>query len=78
MSKITVNAVLTVLRLVVGLTTKCIRLLYSIADLVDDGCLNASIARPDWMVTLNSVLSSFETLVGHLSSVEDDVYHESL
>lgn len=76
MSKITVNAVLTVLRLVVSLTSKCIRLLYSIADLVDDGCLNASVSRPDWMLTLRSALSTFETMLGHLSSVEDEVYKE--
>lgn len=76
MSKITINAVLTVLRLVVTLTTKCIRLLYSISDLVDDGCINASVARPDWMITLNSVLSTFETMISHLGRVEEDVYTE--
>lgn len=76
MSKITVNAVLTVLRLAVGLTAKVIRLLYTISDLVDDGCINASVTRPDWMITLNSVLSSLEGLIGHLRGVEDDVYNE--
>lgn len=76
MSKITVNAVLTVLRLVVSLTGKCIRLLYSIADLVDDGCINASVSRPDWMITLKSAISTLETLLGHFSSVEDEVYKE--
>lgn len=77
MSKITVNAVLTVLRLVVSLTTKCIRLIYSIMDLVDDGCINASVTRPDWMITLSSVLDSFQQLSGHLSTIEDEVYVES-
>lgn len=77
MSKITVNAVLTVLRLVVSLTTKCIRLIYSIMDLVDDGCINASVARPDWMITLVSVLDTFQNLSSHLSSIEDEVYVES-
>lgn len=76
MSKITVNAVLTVLRLAVGLTGKVIRLLYTISDLVDDGCINASVTRPDWMITLNSVLSSLEGLISHLRGVEDEVYNE--
>lgn len=76
MSKITVNAVLTVLRLVVCLTTKCIRLLYSISDLVDDGCINSSVSRPDWMLTLLAAISNLETLLGHFSSVEDEVYKE--
>lgn len=77
MSKITVNAVLTVLRLVISLTTKCIRLIYSIMDLVDDGCINASVTRPDWMITLCSALSSFESLTSHLSAVEDEVYQDA-
>lgn len=73
MSKITVNAVLTVLRLVVSLTAKCIRLLYSISDLVDDGCINASVSRPDWMVSLNAVLGNLESLIGHMRVVEEEV-----
>lgn len=77
MSKITVNAVLTVLRLVVALTAKCIRLVYSIMDLVDDGCINASVVRPDWMITLSSVLETFRNLNGSLASIEDEVYVES-
>lgn len=73
MSKITVNAVLTVLRLVVSLTSKCIRLLYSISDLVDDGCINASVIRPDWMVSLMSVLGNLESLIGHMRVIEEEV-----
>lgn len=76
MSKITVNAVLTVLRLAVGLTAKVIRLLYTICDLVDDGCLNASVSRPDWLITLKTVLSSLESLNGHLCGVESEVSTE--
>lgn len=73
MSKITVNAVLTVLRLVIVLVNKCIRLGYSIADLVDDGCINASVARPEWMITLQSFLTTFENLRIDLSKLESDV-----
>lgn len=76
MSKITVNAVLTVLRLAVVLTAKVIRLLYAICDLVDDGCLNASVSRPDWLITLKTVLSSLESLNGHLCGVESEVSTE--
>ena len=41
MSKITINTILAVLRLVMTLVAKCIRLVYSIMDIVDDGCINA-------------------------------------
>lgn len=78
MSKITVNAILTVLRLVMVLVTKCIRLVYGICDLADDGCLNASVPRPDWMIALSSVLSTLESLGGELSSVEDQIYNDSV
>lgn len=74
MSKITINAILTVLRLALSLISKVIRLLYSVSDLVDDGCLNNSVSRPDWMVSLCSVINTLENLQVHTSMVEDDVY----
>lgn len=77
MSKITLNAVLTVLRLVINLTLKAVRLIYSVMDLVDDGCINASVVRPDWMNALCSVASTFESLGGQLSSIEDQVLFDS-
>ena len=77
MSKLTINVVLQVLRLVIACVAKAIRLIYSIQDIVDDGCLNASVPRPDWMITLQSALTSLQTLSGHLSSVEDEVYGEA-
>ena len=77
MSKITVNAVLTVLRLVILFITKATRLIYSIADLVDDGCLNASVTRPDWMIVLNRALESLQTLSLDLGRVEDEIQQVS-
>lgn len=77
MSKITINAVLSCLRLVLSLFAKCIRVLYAVMDLADDGCINASLPRPDWMVSVQSVISSLESLGSHISSVEDDVYKSS-
>lgn len=78
MSKITVNAVLTVLRLVITLLTKAVRLIYTIIDLVDDGCINASAPRPDWIVVLSTALDNIQGVLGHLGGVEDEVYHESV
>lgn len=75
MSKITINAVLTVLRLVVAFLGKCVRLLYTVIDLVDDGCINSSVSRPDWVVTLASVINTLESLQIHTSSIEDDLYN---
>lgn len=74
MSKITINAILAVLRLALSLIGKVIRLLYSVSDLVDDGCINNSVPRPDWMLSLVSVISTLENLQINTSMVEDDVY----
>lgn len=74
MSKITINAVLTLLRLVTAIVGKAIRIIYAISDLVDDGCLNNSVSRPEWMSVLNQALVSLQSLGSSLSSVEDDVY----
>lgn len=74
MSKITVNAVLTVIRLLASLLSKCIRLGYAVCDLVDDGCINASVPRPDWVVAVNSLISTLENLACHTSQIEDEVY----
>lgn len=77
MSKFTVSAALAVLRLVLTLVAKVIRLIYTVMDLVDDGCLNASVSRPDWMYTLQSVLSTFESMSGHLTSVESELSEQA-
>lgn len=71
MSKITLNAVITVLRLVLSFFSKIIRLLYSVIDLVDDGCLNASVSVPDWVTTLRSAITSLESLSAHVFGVTE-------
>lgn len=78
MSKITINAILVVLRLVLSLIAKCIRLLYSVSDLVDDGCLNNSASRPDWMVNLSFVIETLESLRVHTSSIQEEVSETSI
>lgn len=76
MSKITINAVITVLRLALSLVSKVIRLLYSVSDLVDDGCLNASAPLPDWIFTLRSALCSMESLSAHIGLVAEQAEKE--
>lgn len=77
MSKITINAVLTLLRLVVSIIAKSVRVIYAITDLVDDGCINNSAPRPNWMVVLSQALTSLQSVGSQLSSIEEDVWHES-
>ena len=76
MSKITINAVLTLLRLVITIIAKSIRVIYAITDLVDDGCINNSAPRPNWMAVLSQALISLQSVGSQLSSIEDDVCHE--
>lgn len=57
MPKFTFYAVLQILRLVVTFVDKCIRLVYSALDLVDDGCKNDSVSVPEWLSTVQEVLT---------------------
>lgn len=78
MSKITISAVLTLLRFVMAVIAKSIRVIYAIIDLVDDGCLNNSAPRPSWMSVLSQVLVSLQSVGNSLSSIEVDVCDESI
>lgn len=73
MSKITINAVLTVLRLALSFLGKVVRLIYTIIDLVDDGVINQSAPRPDWVAILASAINSIEDVMSHFSGIEDSL-----
>lgn len=76
MPKITISAVLFVLRLAVKLTDKLIRLVYTIMDLVDDGCLNSSSPRPDWMLMLTAAISTLSSLGSDFTKIENTLADE--
>ena len=73
MSKFTINAVLAVLRVLIGVLSRGARLIYAILDLVDDGCLNASCNRPDWYQTFLAAASSLESLVSNVGCVKNEL-----
>lgn len=73
MSRVTLSAVLTLLRLVLSFANKAARLLYSIIDLVDDGCLNASVEKPAWYQHVIGALTTLESVCAHLSNIEDSI-----
>ena len=73
MPKITISAILVLIRLAIGLISKGIRLVYSVLDLCDDGVLNNSVERPAWYEHLVRVLSLLEDAVSSLSNLEDNL-----
>lgn len=73
MSKITISAILTLIRLAIVLLSKGSRLVYSIIDLCDDGMINQSVPRPDWYDHLIRVLSLLEDATASLSNLEDNL-----
>lgn len=73
MSKITLGAICTLLRLVLSLVPKVIRLLYSVVDLVDDGVINQSAEMPSWMDKVASAINQFEDACRLVSQVEDEI-----
>lgn len=73
MSKITLTAVLTLIRLAVVLLSKGTRLVYSIIDLCDDGIINQSAEKPSWYDAAIRVISLLEDATASLSTIEDGI-----
>ncbi len=69
MSQITISAILTLLRVIFTLGEKIVRLVYCIVDLVDDGMINDSAPRPEWMDVFPRVIQNFEDALHDLSTV---------
>lgn len=76
MSKFTINAALALLRFALNLIPKTIRVIYAVIDLVDDGCLNSSVPRPEWMTALSNVIDSLTAVGSELTSVETRLSNE--
>lgn len=76
MSKFTINAAIALLRFALNLIPKVVRIIYAIIDLVDDGCLNASVARPAWMATLSNVCDTLTAVGSDLTQVETQISNE--
>lgn len=73
MSKITLSAICTLIRLAVVLFGKGVRLVYSIIDLCDDGIVNQSADKPAWYDKVVSIIGTLEDALSSLSSVEDEI-----
>lgn len=71
MSKITISAILTIIRIALSLGEKLVRSYYTILDIVDDGIVNASVAKPDWYDKVVSAIANIEHGLQSLSDVSD-------
>lgn len=76
MSKFTINAALELLRFALNLIPKVIRIVYTIIDLVDDGCINSSVPRPAWMSALSGVIDTLTAVRSDLTLVEGQLFNE--
>lgn len=76
MSKFTVSAVLAILRVLAGVLSRANRLIYAVLDIIDDGCLNGSASRPEWFGILESAISTIESLLSHVFSIENKLGDE--
>lgn len=73
MSKITLSAILTIIRLVIVLVNKGVRLVYSIIDLCDDGIINQSAEKPAWYDRALQVINSLEESASCLNDIENEI-----
>ena len=72
MSKLTISAILSVIRLAIVILSKGARLFYSVLDLCDDGIINQSYQKPDWYEDIVRVLGILEDASSSLSNLEDN------
>lgn len=73
MPKITISAILTLIRLSIVLLSKGSRLIYSVLDLCDDGIINQSYDKPEWYQHVIRVLALLEDATSSLSNLEDNL-----
>lgn len=73
MSKITLSAILTIIRVVLTLGERILRSTYSILDIVDDGVINNSVERPEWYAKLVAAISNIEHAMETITSVSDEI-----
>jgi len=70
MSKITISAILTLLRLAIVVSSKASRLLYTIIDLCDYGIINLSAEEPAWYERIKRIISLLEDATASISNIE--------
>lgn len=73
MSKITLSAILTLIRLAIVILSKGTRLAYTIIDLVDDGIVNQSAEKPAWYEHIVRIIALLEDATSSFSSIEDSI-----
>lgn len=73
MSKITLSAVLTIIRIVLTLGEKIVRSLYTVLDICDDGVINDSIQRPEWYDVVVRTINNLELALKDVGSVSDQM-----
>lgn len=73
MPKLTISAILTLIRLAIVLLSKGSRLVYSVLDLCDDGIINQSYEKPQWYEHIVRVLALLEDATSSLSNLEDNL-----
>lgn len=73
MSKITISAILTIIRIALTIGEKLIRSFYMVLDIVDDGTVNDSVPRPDWYEKVVSSISNIEFALRNISDVADNL-----
>lgn len=73
MSKITLSAILTIIRIVLTLGEKLVRGIYTIVDICDDGIVNSSVDKPVWYDSLIRVIGNIELSLHDISNVADQI-----
>lgn len=74
MSKVTLSAILTIVRIALSLGEKLVRSIYTIVDICDDSVINNSVPKPDWYSDLIRIINNLQLALQDLGGLSDKVY----
>ena len=73
MSKTIISVVLRLIAFAIAVLPKALNSIFALVDLVDDGCINNSVTRPEWVSDLISIADRISSVCSDLVDVQDKV-----
>lgn len=73
MSKTIISLVLRLIAFALSALPKAVNSILALIDLVDDGCINNSVVRPDWITDLLDVVEQINGVGSTLTQIQNKV-----
>lgn len=73
MSKTIISVVLRLIAFALSALPKAVNSIVALVDLVDDGCINNSVTRPDWVTDLLDIVEQINSVGSSLLRIQSKV-----